>query len=315
MHQGRFFVVITGSTAVGKTAFVDELTQHFPVQIINADVGQLYAPLTIGTAKPDWKHHPVQHHLFDILDVPENTTVYEYVSRVRACMESIWEKGSIPIVVGGSAFYIKTLFFPLHSRPKGASQGDWDELHRLDPMRAACIEPTDTYRIERALEILHGGQILASDQAPVFETFAPCLIVFITRERTDLYTRINARVQDMFRAGWMREVDELCRNGWGDFLKKKKIIGYDVLVEYREGMYQEQELIPLVQQRTRRYAKKQETFFKKLEKQLIEAAHTSVYPLLVEKVNLTLAPVDLYIRSIAHKVTSLRREFHDKKVV
>ena len=109
-----FFIVIAGPTGVGKSDFALQLAQQlsFPVELINADMGQLYTPLSLGTAKPDYKHEPVVHHLFDCLDEPRDYTVHEFRQAVVQVMQELWARGVVPLIVGGSSFYVQSLFFP-----------------------------------------------------------------------------------------------------------------------------------------------------------------------------------------------------------
>ena len=106
-------IIIYGPTAVGKTDFAEALAQRINGEIINADAAQFYTPLTIGTAKPDWRKAPVPYHLFDICDEPNNYSVAAYRADVERAVTSIASRGKIPIIVGGSGFYIHSLFFPL----------------------------------------------------------------------------------------------------------------------------------------------------------------------------------------------------------
>ena len=108
----NFIGIITGPTGVGKTDFVLKLADHLPIEIINADVGQFYAPLNIGTAKPDWRHEHVPHHLFDILDEPRSMTVIQYRTLAHSLIQECWARNTIPFFVGGSFFYIQSLLFP-----------------------------------------------------------------------------------------------------------------------------------------------------------------------------------------------------------
>ena len=102
----NYFIIVSGPTAVGKTDFVDNLGSQLsvPYEIINADVGQLYTPLSIGTAKPSYKNSPLQHHLFDVLDTPRSYTVSQWREAVLKIMHSLWNRECIPVIVGGSAF-------------------------------------------------------------------------------------------------------------------------------------------------------------------------------------------------------------------
>jgi tRNA dimethylallyltransferase len=279
-----FFIIISGPTGVGKTAWVDELAQgvSFPIEVINADVGQLYTPLTIGTAKPDLVNVTVPHHMFNILHEPRDFTVTEYRARVLMFMEEICARGAVPVLVGGSGFYSASLFYP----PEGVSENVqlnleektheelWKKLEEVDPVRAAQIHHHDRYRIIRALRIWYGSGILPSECQPLFDPPGRCAFYFLTRDRDELYRRIDGRTDEMFQQGWYEEVKAL-NEEWHTFLLSKKLIGYKELISYMqaesEGLVSDEayeELRTLIAQKTRGYAKRQITFFKHLKKRL-----------------------------------------------
>ena len=108
----KYMIIIYGPTAVGKTDAAFKIAEHISAEIINADVGQFYTPLLIGTAKPDWKKSPVPHHLFDILDEPKDLTVAQYRELLIPVLDEIWRRNNIPIIVSGSGFYLTYIFFP-----------------------------------------------------------------------------------------------------------------------------------------------------------------------------------------------------------
>ena len=111
--NNQFVFLISGPTGVGKSDFVEKLGQAFDnrVEIINADIGSFYTPLTIGTAKPDWKNSILQHHFFDIFDEPVNWTAPQFRAQLQQLIHEVWRRGNIPVVVGGSAFYIQSFFY------------------------------------------------------------------------------------------------------------------------------------------------------------------------------------------------------------
>ena len=154
-------LLVCGPTAVGKTDFVNQLSLHAPVEIINMDMGQMYKPISIGTAKPDWKNAQVPHHLFDIIQSPENYTAAFYRQIVLQKIVEIQKRGALPVLVGGSSFYLKSVLFPLEEQivetPVSFVDKEtsflWHELKKIDPVRANAIHPHDRYRIERALSI------------------------------------------------------------------------------------------------------------------------------------------------------------------
>jgi len=276
-------VIITGPTGVGKTDLALSLAAKVPAEIINADIGSLYTPLTIGTAKPDWRNHSVPHHLFDIVDEPKNFTVVEFRNKVCSLVRDITTRGHLPIIVGGSGFYINALFYPPKSdgvAQKRDYQEDtrtlWNRLYEIDSKRAREIDKNDRYRIERALDIWYELGVLPSKFKPQFDpitdhqTQSGADVFFLTRELADLYEDINKRTHIMLDRGWIEEVKKLSP-AWHEFLLKKKIIGYDDIIRYIRGeIGLKSELIAIIQKKTRNYAKRQLTFNRMLTKKFEE---------------------------------------------
>lgn len=282
-------LIITGPTGVGKTALSLELGKKLSIEIINGDMGQFYTPLTIGTAKPDWRAEPIPHHLFDILDEPKNYTVIEYRKAVQECVVQIQARGNIPVIVGGSLFYIRSLFFPPLENQKidttaYAGPVSWEALQEIDPERAAHIHPHDIYRIQRALTVWHQTGNKPSLYTPIYNPVTPeCLIIHCSRNKNDIYERIDARVLEMLHGGWEQEARSLPVS-WLDFLKIKKIIGYFELITMKDSP----ERTAIIQQKTRQYAKRQETLWRSCKKDLDSLVT-------IHELNLTLSPVHLYI--------------------
>jgi len=260
----HFFIVIYGPTASGKTDYALELAHDLPVEIINADVGQLYTPLSIGTAKPDWKNEPTPHHMFDMVNGPQDYSAYQYQRACLQKMQDISQRGNIPLIVGGSGFYIKSLFFPPRAEAVKAayiqekikkeiienaentkdnekSESLWQRLYEVDAARARMLHPHDTYRIERALALWQTTGVLPSLLKPEFHVPAHCLFIFLDRDRDELAERINKRVDIMMNQGWLEEVQELYRQdpAWCEFLGRKGLMGYSDLCEYLQEYPQE----------------------------------------------------------------------------
>jgi tRNA dimethylallyltransferase len=307
-------IVVYGPTGVGKTAFVDELAQSIPAEIVNADMGQLYVPLSIGTAKPDWRHAPVPHHLFDVINEPVRYTVVAYRELVKKTMDAIWKKNKIPILVGGSAFYLKSLFFPPISNDikETVLQEDdlWEQLNTIDPDRASKIPKQDSYRLKRALALYQGTGAKPSEFKPVYDPPADSyLMICLTRDRKELYERIDRRVLEMFDQGWSQEVSQLLGTNWESFILEKKIIGYDDIVHYlKNGDHSYDDLLARIQKRTRNYAKRQMTFWRMLKRQLEEALGQELeksYRCCIEEVNLTCIDLHLYIEQLQKRVKSM----------
>lgn len=316
--SSKFIIIVSGPTGVGKTDFVVSLADHFPLEIINADVGQLYTPLTIGTAKPDWKHEKVPHHLFDVINEPQSLTVMHYRNMVLPLLEQCWQRNSIPVIVGGSLFYIKSLLFPPFTvePERDATKGLishvtddlWRRLYEIDPDRARALHKNDSYRIQRALSLWSETGIKPSQQKPIYDPIASYLFLYCTRQRTDLYGRINQRVSHMIDAGWIEETKALVGTPWEDFLLSKKIIGYDDIVRYLlHHAHDRDALIEIIAQKTRNYAKRQETFWRGLEKNLREYLSPQALTLpKIDTLDLTLLDHDLYIKQLSFLLTNLK---------
>lgn len=296
-----YCIIISGPTASGKTSFSIKLAEQLlkttgrKSHIVNADIGQFYTPLSIGTAKPDWKNEPIPHHLFDVIDTPTDLNVVTYRNMVIEKINEIWNAGDLPIIVGGSLFYIRSLFFPprdlgddrrveelINARDayyEGETQELWNLLQQIDPERAKAIHPNDRYRIERALAIWGKTGRKPSSLEPIFEPPFHSRIIFIDRPREVLFERINTRTREMILdEGWSDEAKALRGSAWETFLKQKKLIGYPEIFEWLgEGRrphqgrrpHEVEPLIKIIQQKTRQYAKRQITFWKKFHNLLI----------------------------------------------
>lgn len=302
----RPFLVITGPTASGKTAFSMLLSRYATIEILNCDVGQLYTPLSIGTAKPDLKNVSIPHHLFDVVSTPVSFSAALYRKRAVAVLDDILSRNALPVFVGGSLFYVKSLFYPPQEfeqefkkdRDKDRDVEDfdrviestilWEKLYRIDPARAMAIDKNDRYRIIRALTLWQKTGRLPSSCAPVLSPVGDrSCIVAVTHDRTVLNTRIDARVVKMFDEGLLEEVAGLSPT-WGDFLRKKKFIGYCELLSAPAETARE-----LVKQHTRAYAKRQTTFLRAFLRSMRAATTT-----LVIDADLTLCDDYLYIEQV-----------------
>jgi len=320
----KFILVISGATATGKSGFAIQLAQQLNGEIINADIGSWYTPLNIGTAKPDWRAEEIPHHLFDILDQPEQFNIIRFRTMVQQVAQEIWSRGRVPIVVGGSAFYIKSLWYHNYdlftfkddeqkieqklSDSDALSTDLWDELKSIDPIRAAKIHSNDRYRIVRALSIYKVTGQIPSSYEPVFDPIAPMIGIICVRDRQELYRRIDQRVLIMLQSGWIDEVAKLLGTEWESFLLDKKIIGYDDIIRYLRSdrsQVEYQRLVELIQQKTRNYAKRQVTFLKKLQND-VNASLQQTQPIeYIEEMNLTLCDVGLYINGLSNRLIQI----------
>lgn len=305
-------IIIYGPTASGKTDLVFTLAQHLSCEVINMDSAQLYEPLFIGTAKPDLMTVPVPHHLFDYQKDPINVTVVTYKNMVIDIVRDIQSRGKVPIIVGGSGFYLKSLFFTPSALPYSKQTSDendysWNALQEIDPERAQAINPADSYRIARALEIWHHTGQKPSTCVPHFVKLFPFYLIHVSRDRDELYERINKRVDHMLEAGFLQEVRSLLGTPWESFLNDKKFIGYNELIGYSRAIDADYEItIELIKKRSRNYAKRQQTFWRMLKKQLIaELTALNDTAWKIEELNLTISDPDLYIKELLEKLRYL----------
>ena len=311
-----FVLILYGPTGVGKTDLASKIANNTPAEIVNMDMGQFYTPLSIGTAKPDWKNNPIPHHLFDIIDKPRNCTSTEYRTLAYATIRDIISRGKLPILVGGSGFYLQGLLtqspipnFRCSSigvpgeELRSWGQNKWDKLYAIDPVRALQIDKADTYRIERALAIWHTTGKLPSSFAPLYNPEMDYYIIFVNRDRQELIQKIKDRVQEMFDAGWLEESQKLLNTDWQPFLYKKNLIGYPEIFDYLTGEKNKNSffhMLQLIDIQTRQYAKRQCTFWRKLEREIKkEKRYTGTYISCLDTVNLTNIDIDAYVKKLS----------------
>jgi tRNA dimethylallyltransferase len=273
-------VVITGPTASGKSALAVELALYLGGEIVNADSMQVYRGMDVGTAKPTIaERRGIPHHLLDVVNPDEDFDAAKYRFLAVPQLQDIVSRGKTSLVVGGTGLYIKTLLGgllecpPADSRLRESLGRSWDEqgsaslyerLKTLDPESALRIHPHDKMRIVRALEIIHlTGQRRSSlirrhgfrDNA--FEALKICMEM----DRKELYERINQRCLKMIEAGLVAETEELLKKGYSPELKPMKSLGYRHAVKFLQGDRTLDETIFELQRDTRRYAKRQLTWF------------------------------------------------------
>ncbi len=242
---------------------------------------QVYRGMDIGTAKPSASERAaLPQHLIDIRNPDEQFTVGDFCRLADELILSIHAGGALPVVSGGTAFYLKTLMFGMPPSPPsnpqirsdvrreleaGGAEALMEELRRGDPLQAAKIHIQDAYRLGRAVEVLRtSGRPLSSYTLPT--TPRPdrdFLCLALKRERADIYRRIDERVEAMFSQGLAEEVERLRSAGYGPDAPGMQAIGYREFFEAAPG-YETKDLIARIQMDTRRYAKRQLTFFRSL---------------------------------------------------
>jgi tRNA dimethylallyltransferase len=270
---------LVGATAVGKTAVALALAQQLGAEIVNADSLQVYRELDIGTAKPSLEERArVPHHLIDVADPPESYDAARFCREGRAVLDDLRRRGAPPLVVGGTGLYLKALLGGLFAegepapgvrdrvRQELASLGLpvlYARLIHLDPATASRLHPHDTYRIVRALEVMAatGKPLSGFIRAHRFQD-APyeVLKLGLLLPREDLYRRIELRVELMLEAGWLDEIEGLL-NRYPPDLKPLQALGYRHLINYLTGRWSWDEALTFLTRDTRRYAKRQLTWF------------------------------------------------------
>ena len=273
-------IIITGPTAVGKSELSISLAKDISGEIISADSMQVYRGMDIGTAKirPE-QMQGVKHHLIDILDPDEEFNVSSFVDCANDALKKIYKGGAIPIVAGGTAFYIQALLKQVDFSDDSGKDDelrnrlekqDADELFKklqeADPESCKAIHKNNKKRIVRALEYyyLTGKKISEHNEEQKQKDPEFNFVYFVlTDERSRLYDRINARVDKMFEDGLLDEVRALKKAGYSSGLTSMQAIGYKEIYSYLNGTISLDEAGELIKQNTRHFAKRQLTWFRK----------------------------------------------------
>ncbi len=274
-------VAIVGPTASGKSALAVKAARTMGGEIVNCDSMQMYRGLSIGTAKPSPAERlAVRHHLFDILDPDEFYSAGRYMEDARRICREIAQRNQIPIAVGGTGLYLRALLEGVFEGPsahpelrgrlrRSEERFGKGHLHRLlnriDPESAKTIQPADRIRLIRAIEVC---LISGAPFSRVKEKRTPLagfevLKVGIDLPRQELYQRINRRVEAMFESGFAEEVRSLLQSGFGPESKGFEALGYRPVASYLRGEMSRQEALQQTQQDSRRYAKRQMTWFRR----------------------------------------------------
>ncbi len=274
-------VVITGPTASGKSSLAVDLALELGGELINADSMQVYRGMDIGTAKPTLEERKgIRHHLIDVVDPDEEFNSSIYRSLAAPLIEEIHKKNRVCFLVGGTGLYIKTLLGGLLRCPPADPEirqrlsREWEELgpaslheklDRLDPESGLSIHPNDRTRVLRALEImtLTGKPFSSLVQEHDFrEKSFQSLKICLDLERGRLYQRINERSISMIESGLIEETRTLLQRGYSPELRPMKALGYRHAVEFLKGDRGLDETIKGIQRDTRRYSKRQMTWFR-----------------------------------------------------
>lgn len=275
-------IILTGPTAVGKTKASIGLAKSVNGEIISADSMQVYKYMDIGTAKITQKEMDgVSHHLIDTLLPDEEFNVAIFKDKATEAINTIYEKGKIPIIVGGTGFYIQAILYDIDfTQTEGhpyrdelealASTLTATELHQklasVDPEAALAIHQNNTKRVLRALEYFHEtGEKISTHNETERQKSSPynaCYFV-LNDEREQLYTRIDSRIDTMVEQGLLREVKQLLDNGYHRNLVSMQGLGYKEIASYLANECTLDEAIHILKRDTRHFAKRQLTWFKR----------------------------------------------------
>ena len=270
------YIVIAGSTASGKSFLALNLAEKLQGEIVNCDSIQVYKGFDIGSAKPSSEDlERVPHHLYSIAEPSQDFDAVTYARQARACISNIIGRGKIPIVVGGTGLYLRTLWGQnFHGLPTDPSLRQelqvldssalMDELKVSDPIRAQAIHPNDRFRLVRAVELcrLLGRPVTGLEDSS--DCSHEAFKIRVSIDRQSLHARIRRRVLAMLESGLVEEVVKLLESGTIEDTKPMKSIGYKQTLDYIHGRIGRQELEDAIVIATRQYAKRQETWFRKV---------------------------------------------------
>lgn len=275
--------VLVGPTAVGKSALALALARRYrelgsAAEVVNADSMLVYRGMDIGTAKPTAAERAeVPHHLIDLLEVTETATVAEFQRLARAAISDCRDRGVVPLVVGGSALYVRAIVdsfdFPsTDPRLRAALQAELDahgaavlheRLARLDPEAAAAIEPGNGRRVVRALEVVAlTGRPFRAGLPPRAYLLPGVVQVGLDLDRPSLNQRIAVRVERMWAAGFVEEVRRLADAGLRDGLTASRALGYRQILRFLDGEISEAEAREQTISATRKFARRQDSWFR-----------------------------------------------------
>ena len=288
MTEKKPLVILTGPTAVGKTALSIKLASEIGGEIISADSMQVYRQMDIGSAKikPE-EMGGIPHHLIDILEPEEEFNVCLFEKLALEAMEQIYERGHIPVVVGGTGFYIQALLYQIDFTEEetdtayrdklwqlGEEKGNHylhELLRKVDPASAEEIHENNRKRVIRALEFYeNSGKPISThnkEQRQKTSAYNSCYFV-LTDDRKKLYERIESRVDQMLSKGLVDEVRTLKERGCNASMVSMQGLGYKEILEYLDGRCSLLEAVEKIKKETRHFAKRQLTWFRR-EKDVI----------------------------------------------
>lgn len=280
-------IVISGPTGIGKSKVAVELAKKLGnAEIISSDSMQIYKEMSIGTAKvTDEEMSGIKHHMIDEVSIHETFSVYDYQKKAKKLISDMNERGTIPIIIGGTGLYINSLLYKLdfsseaedkELREKLNKDAElygkeylYNKLKELDPEYAEKLSVNDTFRIIRALEVIYKSGNKYSEENKNFREYNDeydKLIYILQTDRELLYDRINKRVDKMFAAGLLEEVKEIINDMTSEEIASNRAllaIGYKELISYLQSEITYERAVDLIKQKSRNYAKRQLTWFRR----------------------------------------------------
>ena len=277
-------IAVVGPTGTGKTELSLDLAEalaqrSIAAEIVNADAMQLYRGMDIGTAKlPAAERRGIRHHMFDVLEVSEESTVASYQPAARQIIDEVIARGAVPILVGGSGLYVSAVLFEFdfpgtdgavreRLEAEAAEHGVevlFERLQTLDPLGAAVIDRKNPRRVIRALEVFEiTGKPISAGLPTEPVPWRSALVIGLNDEREALTARLDARVERMWRDGLLDEVQQLIPAGIASGITASRAIGYAQALAQLAGEIDEPEAIAQTQALTRRYARRQVSWFKR----------------------------------------------------
>lgn len=275
-------IIICGPTAVGKTATSIKLAQKLNTEIISADSMQIYKSMDIGTAKvTSDEMSGIKHHMIDIAKPNENFSVSDFYNRSSKIIDRLFSEKKIPIIAGGTGLYINSLIYKMDFNKTSFDENIRDKYWKMyyeygsdylyelllnkDKNMAQSIEKNNVKRVIRALEIFENNDAMrVFSKVDEFQDYKTYMYV-LKLDRSILYERINKRVDMMIENGLIEEVKTLLKNGTDNDAQSMKAIGYRQIISYLQGEIDENTAIELIKRDSRRYAKRQYTWFRRYD--------------------------------------------------
>ncbi len=305
-------IVIVGPTAVGKTYVSIELAKKFNTEVVSADSMQIYKGMDIGTAKiTEEEKNNIEHHMIDIINPDETYSVSDFKDKAEEIIDNLLLKNKTPIIVGGSGLYVNSLIYDLDFGNAKSNEkirdyynyyykehGEdklYEKLQKIDPQSAEKIHKNNVKRVIRALEFyditgIKFSEINTDIRKP--SNKYDCILIGLSMERKMLYDRINQRVDKMIDEGLIEEVKSLLNKGYNKDLVSMKGIGYKEIIDYLDGNMSLDESIDILKRNTRRFAKRQYTWFLRDDKvKWFEVQH-------VENIDTTVDNIYEYLKTI-----------------